>query len=189
MTTSKTFYIGVTGPSGSGKSTVAKNLGFPVVGEDPATFANPEYVPYDQRNPDTERPTHVRWDLVQKHIHQVKDSVVVIEHFLLAFLPGIQLDLLIVLDDLGDDDDERGRVLRERRVGRQPNRPEQEQKDLRRYYDEAVWPIYKQETRPALQRLVGQLGVRKVLQLDPVRYDSNCILRDAQAFVQMSLDN
>ena len=185
----RTFRIGITGPSGCGKSTLAKKLGYPVVGEDPSTFLNPEFVPYETRDPATERASHVRWPLVQKQITRVKDDVMIVEHFLLAFLPNAsaQLDVLIILDSLQADGEQelqsRGRAFRDRRVTRQMNRSSSEQTALRDYYDKAVWPIYCNETRPALKQLMTQLEDNVVLKLDPIQLDPSEILFAAKQFL------
>jgi uridine kinase len=69
--------------------------------------------------------------------------IVIIEHFLLLHDPRVvqELDGVLFLDP-GQDNGMH--LCRERRVHRNPNRSEDEQNHLRRYYERHVWPSYQE---------------------------------------------
>jgi uridine kinase len=141
--------IGITGPSGSGKSSLAKRLAqslraalFP---EDPKFFLASASASYEHRDPVSETPSHVDWDayVVSLRSKIQEENSMVVDHFLLLQDDRVveELDVLLFLDP-GSDDDARNRC-RERRVNRNPHRPPEEERHLRRYYDNHVWPSYQ----------------------------------------------
>mmetsp|Transcript_28099 Transcript_28099/g.41550 ORF Transcript_28099/g.41550 Transcript_28099/m.41550 type:complete len:214 (-) Transcript_28099:91-732(-) len=202
------IFVGITGPSGSGKSSLSKTLqdDFVLVGEDPATFlSGPVATPYDRRDPSTELPSNVNWKQVVDQIDTAFSSArkcqsssdnsrgkdgVLIEHFLLPFVPKIEerLDLLVILDDLtihdGHDLSLRGEKFRERRVARNLDRSEDDKLHLRMYYDRSVWKSYCDVSRPAIDRLMLTLPVDRVLQVDPLELDANELSFKVKDFVK-----
>ena len=85
-------------------------------------------------------------------------SVVVIENYLLLAPDGggrhlePEVDVVLLLD--GQDPLLR-EMCRERRVARNPERPEVEKTALRAYYDEHVFPAYRKYTRGPFDRRTG----------------------------------
>ena len=161
------FVIGLAGPSGSGKSTLADNLAAAldgrVVHEERSWFKASAAPSYAFRDPVSEEPGHVDWSLAKAAVRDAiaaPGPVVVVENYLLLAPEGggrhlePEVDVVLLLD--GHDASSRLREkCRERRVARNPERPEAEKTALRTYYDEHVFPAYQKYTRGPFDRRTG----------------------------------
>jgi 23S rRNA U2552 (ribose-2'-O)-methylase RlmE/FtsJ len=161
------FVIGLAGPSGSGKSTLADRLAAAldgrVVHEERSWFKASAAPSYAFRDPVSEEPSHVDWSLAKAAVRDAiaaPGSVVVIENYLLLAPEGggrhlePEVDVVLLLD--GHDASSRLREkCRERRVARNPERPEAEKTALRTYYDEHVFPAYRKYTRGPFDARTG----------------------------------
>jgi hypothetical protein len=134
-----------------------------VVHEERSWFKASAAPSYAFRDPVSEEPSHVDWSLAKAAVRDAiaaPGSVVVIENYLLLAPEGggrhlePEVDVVLLLD--GHDASSRLREkCRERRVARNPERPEAEKTALRTYYDEHVFPAYRKYTRGPFDARTG----------------------------------
>ena len=185
--------VGICGPSGCGKSSLAKGLtaAFPkstIIGEGSYhTFPCPPS--YEHRDPRTETPLNVNWDMLVSDIEAAlqnaasSDELVFIDHYLLLSAPErvieAKLDLLLFLSADVDT------CLR-RRIDRNSERSEEEKQHLGHYYRRAVWPAYRAHTWVEVGRVKREASL-KVVEIDSGALSAAQVFEAALNSIQQKL--
>ena len=178
--------VGITGASGCGKSTLTKRLATELSGailpEDPKFFKSPASASYQHRDPASETPSHVDWDAYvscfQSMIETCPPRLLLVEHFLLLQDPRVaqELDVLLFMD-CGTME-----IGRNRRIGRNLSRTDEEIDHLKEYYDQHVWPSYKRYCEPLARTYC--LEHPESSKLLDCQSDSDEVFQDALQYLQ-----
>eukprot|EP00282_Hemiselmis_andersenii_P024132 CAMPEP_0172014972 /NCGR_PEP_ID=MMETSP1041-20130122/10226_1 /TAXON_ID=464988 /ORGANISM="Hemiselmis andersenii, Strain CCMP439" /LENGTH=209 /DNA_ID=CAMNT_0012669791 /DNA_START=148 /DNA_END=774 /DNA_ORIENTATION=+ len=162
--------VGLCGPSGSGKSTQSDALAEELGGTAglSATVLHADHYfhhpgpppPYKERG-DMEGPETVDWDRLAKDIDACTEkasqgeerttAVVIVEGFLLLWCDEVvkRCGVLVFLR-AGKEE------CLARRLGRNPERSQEERKDLAAYFERCVWPAYTRYIEPVANRLAAE---------------------------------